>query len=267
MKELRAPKDLEATIAGESLFNDGVGVVVFFALVSLAGLGGVQAPLSLSPARVGLLFFREVGGGVLLGLGLGYLAFRMLKSINYHQLELLITLALVMFMYSLSFRLDVSGPIAVVVAGLLIGNHGKKFAMSEKTAEHVDAFWGMADDILNAVLFLLIGLEVFDTPLGTRVLGVALAAVPLALASRFLSVLVPIGLMRFKNNPKGLVPILTWGGLRGGLSVAMALSLPPLPEKGMILAATYGVVLFSVLAQGLTMRRLLNHYGLGRGKS
>ncbi len=262
LKELRAPKELEATIAGESLFNDGVGVVVFFALTSLAGIGGEGSALSLSPLYVFWLFLREVVGGVLLGLGLGYMAFRMLKSINYHQLELLITLALVMFMYSLSFRLGVSGPIAVVVAGLLIGNHGKRYAMSQKTAEHFDAFWGMMDDILNAVLFLLIGLKVFDTFVGGRNLLIGLGAVPVVLASRFLSVILPIRFIQWNESRRGIVSILTWGGLRGGLSIAMALSLPDLPEKDLILAATYGVVLFSVLVQGLTMRYLLNYYGV-----
>ena len=264
LKELHAPKDLEATIAGESLFNDGVGVVVFFALTSLAGIGGEGATLSPGFLQIVGLFFQEVIGGVLLGLGLGFLAFRMLKSINYHQLELLITLALVMFMYSLSFRLGVSGPIAVVVAGLLIGNYGKRYAMSQRTAEHVDAFWGMMDDILNAVLFLLIGLEVFGTQMGGRVMLAALVAVPMALVSRYLSVLLPIKILQWNKRQKGIVPILTWGGLRGGLSVAMALSLPVMPEKEMILIATYEVVLFSVLVQGLTMRSLLNHYGVGK---
>ena len=266
LKELRAPKDLEATIAGESLFNDGVSVVVFFALTSMAGIGakGENSALSIGILQVGWLFLWEVVGGVLLGLGLSYLAYRMLKSINYHQLELLITLALVMFTYSLSFVLGVSGPIAVVVAGLLIGNQGKRFAMSRKTAEHVDAFWGMVDDILNAVLFLLIGLMVFDTQVGFRTLLTALGAIPIALISRFFSVILPIQFFKWNKGQKGIVPILTWGGLRGGLSIAMALSLPILPEKNLILAATYGVVLFSVLFQGLTMRSLLNHYGVGQ---
>ncbi len=265
LKELHAPKDFEATIAGESLFNDGVAVVVFFALVSLAGLSGAgEAALSFHVLPLIVLFFQEVAGGVLLGLGLGYLAFRMLKSINYHQLELLITLALVMFTYSLSFRLGVSGPIAVVVAGLLTGNQGKRLAMSPKTVEHVDTFWGMVDDILNAVLFLLIGLEVFETVLSPRIMLTVLAAILIALLSRYLSVLLPVSLLHWHKARKGIVPILTWGGLRGGLSIAMALSLPAIPEKGMILAATYGVVLFSVLVQGLTMSRLLKHYGVGK---
>jgi len=264
LKELRAPKDLEATIAGESLFNDGVGVVVFFALTALAGIGDQGSSLSIGGLQVAWLFAQEVGGGVLLGLSLGYLAFRMLKSIDYHQLELLITLALVMFTYSLSFRLGVSGPIAVVVAGLLIGNHGRRFAMSPRTVEHVDSFWGMVDDILNAVLFLLIGLDIFDTHISPGLQLAALAAVPIALASRFLSVFLPLSVLRWNNNRRGITAILTWGGLRGGLSVAMALSLPDMPEKNLILAATYGVVLFSVLVQGLSMRRLLNHYGVGR---
>lgn len=263
LKELRAPKDLEATIAGESLFNDGVGVVVFLALTSLAGIGGGGES---SPAFFGVLqavwvFLREVAGGALLGWSLGYLAFRMLKSINYHQLELLITLALVMFTYSVSFLLGVSGPIAVVVGGLLIGNAGKRFAMSRKTAEHVDAFWGMVDDILNAVLFLLIGLMVFETVISPRILLVSLWVIPITLFSRFLSVLLPISVLHWNKSRKGIVPILTWGGLRGGLSISMAISLPALPEKDLILSATYGVVLFSVLVQGLTMRPLLRHYG------
>src|SRR5665213_234752 len=264
LKELKAPKGLDATIAGESLFNDGVGVVIFLALISLAGLGSDGSHLDIGAAHIAGLFFQEVVGGVLLGLGLGYLAFRMLKSIDYYQLELLITLALVMFTYSLSFRLGVSGPIAVVVAGLLIGNYGRRLAMSPKTSEHVDAFWGMADDILNAVLFLLIGLDIFDTHIGLSVLLKALAAIPIALASRFLSVFLPMGFLPWSKHQKGIVPILTWGGLRGGLSVAMALSLPDLLEKDLILAATYAVVFFSVLAQGLSIKKLLSHYGLGK---
>ncbi|MEO8071545.1 MAG: cation:proton antiporter, partial [Acidobacteriota bacterium] len=159
LKELDAPKSLEVQIAGESLFNDGIGVVVFYALVSLAGLGAASAPhLHLDTLGLARFFLREVVGGAALGLIFGFVGFRALRSIDDHPLELLITLALVMFLYLLAFWVDVSGPIAVVVAGLLIGNPGRRLAMSRRTRDHIDAFWGMLDAILNAVLFLLIGL-------------------------------------------------------------------------------------------------------------
>jgi Na+:H+ antiporter len=267
LKELRAPKSLEAQIAGESLFNDGVGVVVFFALVSMAGLSDPAGGAEVSGEPAGLLVFfvREVAGGAALGLGLGYVGYRALKSLNDHPLELLITLALVMFMYSLSFWIHVSGPIAVVLAGLLIGNPGRKFAMSDRTREHVDAFWSMVDEILNAVLFLLLGLEVFAVPLGRDAVVLGLVAVPIALVARFVSVAVPVTAMRIRGRfIRGIVPVLTWSGLRGGISVAMVLSLPHFPAKSLLLAATYAIVVFSILIQGLTVRRVLVHYGVGR---
>ncbi len=270
LKELRADKDLETNIVGESLFNDGVGVVVFFVLASLAGLGGgaEAGHTEISFSGVAVLLFSEVAGGVLLGLGLGYTAYRALKSIDYHQLELLITLALVMFMYSLSFWLHVSGPIAVVVAGLFIGNHGKRIAMSPRTTEHVDAFWEMVDEILNAVLFLLIGLEVFALQLREQALLAALLVVPIVLAARLVSVAIPITALRwFRKYTRGIVPILTWGGLRGGISVALVLSLPSFPAKDLLLTATYAVVLFSVLVQGLSLRRVFTYYGVGKPAS
>ena len=264
LKELRAPSDLEAQIAGESLFNDGIAVVVFFAMVSLAGLSGSGAAVSVGAAGLLQFFVREVAGGIGLGLGLGYLGYRALKSINERSLELLITLALAMFLYSLSFWIHVSGPIAVVVAGLLIGNPGRTFAMSVRTREHVDAFWSMIDEILNAVLFLLLGLQVLTVPTGGRVIGAALLAIPIALVARLLSVGVPVTAMRFRANfVRGIIPILTWSGLRGGISVAMALSLPRFPARDLVLACTYAVVVFSILIQGLTVRRLLVHYRVG----
>jgi Na+:H+ antiporter len=265
LKELRAPRSLEAQIAGESLFNDGVGVVVFFALVSMAGLADPAGRAEMSEP-VGLLtfFVREVAGGAALGLGLGYVGYRALKSLNDHPLELLITLALVMFMYSLSFWIHVSGPIAIVLAGLLIGNPGRKFAMSDRTREHVDAFWRMVDEILNAVLFLLLGLEVFAVPIGPEAIILGVAAVPIALFARFVSVGVPVTAMSVRGRfIRGLVPVLTWSGLRGGISVAMVLSLPHFPAKNLLLAATYAIVVFSILVQGLTVRRVLVHYGVG----
>src|SRR3954454_2038908 len=264
LKELQAPRDLEVQIAGESLFNDGIGVVLFFAMTSLAGLspGGPGGTLG----AVGLLefFAREVAGGVALGLGLGYLGYRALKSINDAATELLITLALAMFVYSLSFWIHVSGPIAVVVAGLLIGNPGRQFAMTARTREHVDAFWSMIDEILNAVLFLLIGLQVLGIRGEAHTLGAALLAIPIALLARFVSVAAPVAAMTLRGRfVNGIVPILTWSGLRGGLSVAMALSLPHFPGRNAVLACTYAVVVFSILVQGLTVRRVLVHYRVG----
>jgi len=266
LKELKAPRSLEAQIAGESLFNDGIAVVVFFALVSIAGLAGVAQieAITVNAAGLARFFLQEVVGGAALGLGLGYVGYRALKSIDDHPLELLITLALVMFMYALSFWIHVSGPIAVVLAGLLIGNPGRQFAMSENTREHVDAFWQMVDEILNAVLFLLLGLEVFAVQVGPTAIVVSVLIVPVALAARFVSVSLPIAAMSLRGGyRRGLVPVLTWSGLRGGISVAMVLSLPRFPARDYLLACTYAVVVFSILVQGLTVRRVLVHYGVG----
>jgi Na+:H+ antiporter len=268
LKELKAPRRLASQIAGESLFNDGMGVVLFFALMSLTGLGAEMtgAPhVGAGLSGLATFFAREVAGGVGVGLTLGYVAYRALKSVDEHSLELLITLALVMFTYSLSFWIHVSGPIAVVVAGLLIGNPGRRFAMSDNTREHIDAFWQMIDGILNAVLFLLIGMEVFAVPSGWRPLAAGAIVIPVALVGRFVSLTAPVAAMKLRGRlVRGIVPILTWGGLRGGISVAMALSLPPLAGRDVLLACTYAIVVFSILVQGLTMRRLLSYYGVGR---
>jgi CPA1 family monovalent cation:H+ antiporter len=265
LRELSAPESLEAQIAGESLFNDGVGVVVFLALISLvAPHTGQPAHVILTGTSVAIFFLQEVGGGVLLGLAAGSAGYHALKQIDDHPLELLITLAIATGVYAASFHLEVSGPIAVVVAGLFIGNPGRHLAMSRETREHVDAFWRLMDYILNSVLFLLIAIQVFGVPQGFAALKAALISIPIALFGRLVSVAAPVTAMRLRAKfMRGLVPILTWSGLRGGISIALALSLPPIADKGYLLAATYAVVVFSTLVQGLTMRRLLVWYGVG----
>ncbi len=191
-------------------------------------------------------------------LAIGWLTYRMLKQVNNYQVEILITLALVMGGYALADTLHVSGPIAMVVAGLLIGNHGRMLAMSDTTREHLDMFWELVDEILNAVLFVLIGLEVLVLTFTQQYLLAGLVAIPMVLLARFISVGVPISLLRrVRTFSPHVVKILTWGGLRGGISVALALSLPQSPARGVIVAMTYIVVVFSILVQGLTIGRLI----------
>ncbi len=258
LKTIRIPRLLEAKIAGESLFNDGVGVVVFTIIVALA-VGGAHGEVGVSDAV--LLFVGEAFGGALLGLATGYLAYFAMRVIDEHNLEVLITLALVFCTYAIALHTHLSGPIAVVIAGLFIGNHGAKFAMSENTREHVFQFWELSDEILNSVLFLLIGLEVLVIGAAFGYVGIGLAAIPLVLAARWISVAIPIGLLAVREKfTRGAIATLTWGGLRGGISVALALSLPESEYKPPILAATYAVVVFSIIVQGLTMKPLVARF-------
>ena len=253
LRTSRVPKSLEIEIAGESLFNDGIGIVAFVILLELA-----TGARSVSTGHVGWLFAREAIGGGLFGFGIGYVAYRMLKSIDNYQAELLITIALVMGGYSLARVFHVSGPIAIVVAGLLIGNQGRLLAMSENTRHHLDIFWQLVDEILNAVLFVLIGLEVLVLPFSRQHFLAALIIIPVVVLSRLAAVGVPVSLLRpYMTFSPGAIRIMTWAGLRGGISVALALSLPLGPERDGILAITYAVVIFSILVQGLTIGKLV----------
>ncbi len=249
LRSAGAPKNLELVISGESLFNDGVGVVMFVVLLQ-AAVGG-QWPGSLEVATLAL---HEAGGGVLLGLALGYVTYRMLKSIDSYQVEVLITLAAVLGGYALASRLHVSGPLAMVVAGLIIGNRGRALAMSDTTRLHHDLFWVLLDGILNAVLFVLIGMEILLIPLGGTMLLAGAVMIVVVLLARLVTVGTPIALFRKRFGlPTGSWRVLTWGGLRGGISVALVLSLPAGLERQILLGITYAIVVFSILVQGLTV--------------
>ncbi len=265
LREANLQKTLETKIAGESLFNDGVGYVVFLILIGLAfpGADGHGAHGETNQvAAAARLFFQEAVGGAVLGVVLGWLTFRVMRLIDDYALEVLITLGLAFGGYELAVALHVSAPIMAVCAGLLIGDVGAKHGMSAQTREYVDAFWKLIDEILNAVLFLMIGFEVFAVAFSMDTLYAGTLAIALALVARFAAVAVPVLLLRpFRSFSRGVVPIMTWGGLKGGISVALALSLPEGEWKATILAATYLVVLFSIIVQGLTVARLASRFG------
>ncbi|MBE0621134.1 MAG: sodium:proton antiporter [Burkholderiales bacterium] len=249
LKSAGAPKELELVIAGESLFNDGVGVVIFSLL-----LGMLVSGVTPTPGQGLEMLLHEAGGGLLFGLALGYVTFRLLKSVDNYQVEVLLTLAAVTGGYALASGLHVSGPLAMVVAGLIIGNHGRALAMSDTTRRYLDMFWELVDVILNAILFVLIGMEVLLVAFSVRELIAAGVAVAVTLSARLLTAGLPVGLLRRAFDlPRGSWKVLTWGGLRGGISVALALSLPAGAERNTVVALTYSVVVFSILAQGLSI--------------
>ena len=250
LKSAGAPKDLEITIAGESLFNDGVGVVLFALLLEIVA-GGQSPTLSHGLG----LFLEEAGGGIVFGLVLGYVTYRMLKSIDEYQVEILLTLAAVMGGYALANRLHVSGPLAMVVGGLMIGNQGRALAMSDTTRDHLDMFWELLDQILNSALFVLRGLQITLIHFAPNTVLAVVLVILVTLGARLISVGVPLLALRAVINlPRGGWKILVWGGLRGGISVALALSLPAGPARDLILTLTYCVVVFSIVGQGSSMR-------------
>ncbi len=253
LKKAGAPKSLEIKIAGESLFNDGIGVVIFTVLLGIAA-GGTEPTVG----SIGFLFFQEAIGGIVFGLVTGYITFSMLRTVDNYQVEIMLTLALVMGGYALAHALHLSGPIAMVVAGLLIGNHGRQHAMSDATQFRLDNFWELVDEILNAVLFVIIGLEVLVLSFKLEYMLISLAIIPLVLGVRFVSVAFPVKLLsRLRSFSPRVVEIMTWGGLRGGISIALALSLPLGFEREVILTITYLVVAFSILVQGLTVSQVV----------
>jgi CPA1 family monovalent cation:H+ antiporter len=263
LKSLGAPRHLEVQIAGESLFNDCVGVVAFLALLQFGGrpmpdAGGLALDLL-------VLVAREVLGGAALGLVLGLLAYTMLKRIDNYQVEILISLALVTGGYAWAERLHLSAAITAVTAGLLVGNQGRAFAMSDRTRQHLDTFWELVDEILNALLFVLLGLEVLALPLRREYVVAGVLAVPAVLLARFVATGLSMQLVRVVTSPAlpHAVKLLTWGGLRGGLPVALALVLRdhlPARQADLLLVMTYFVVVFSILVQGLSMKPLVRLY-------
>lgn len=262
LRQAGVPKGMEIKIAGESLFNDGVAVVAYLGLFEIA-----TGKAEFDPVHLAEMFLWEAVGGAAVGFALAWVTYRMLRSVDHYQVEVMLSLALVAGGYALVNRLHMSGPIAMVVAGLLIGNLGRAYAMSPEVLDHMDKFWELLDELLNAVLFVLIGLEVLALAFTGRQLVLGLAAIPIVLAARLVSVAPAIAVLRRKGRfARYTVRVLTWGGLRGGVSVALALGIPreaggePVGERDALLAMTYVVVVFSILVQGLTLGPLVKRW-------
>jgi CPA1 family monovalent cation:H+ antiporter len=255
LKKAGIPKSLETKIAGESLFNDGVAVVIFLVLFKLADSGdAVNIPDALE------LFGVEAGGGLALGLILGYLGYKLIKSIDHYQTEVLVTLAVVMGGYTIALLTHVSGPLAMVVAGLILGNPAKEKGMSVITADYVDKFWELIDEIMNGILFVFIGLQFIEVNYTPRIEIIAAIAVLVNLLARFVSIWIPAQIIRWKEPiTLNTIKVLTWGGLRGGISIALALSLKPEFGRDIWLSFTYVIACFSIFVQGLTVSKMKYH--------
>ena len=257
IKNTNIPRETEIVISGESLFNDGIGVVVFLTLMEVVR-GGVE---NLNAASVGMLFLQEVIGGLTLGLVIGYLAHLLIKNIEHYQTEVLLTLALVMVCDEVAGLIHVSAPLAVVVAGLFFGNRVSHSDMSKISRDYSNKFWELIDEFLNAFLFVMIGLQLINMPYLLTYLPIGLLAIITLLLARWISVIIPISFLKDKQlyNHK-TAAIVTWGGLRGGLSVALALSLPENEYKELIISITYIIVVFSIIVQGLTTEKLVKKF-------
>lgn len=258
LKKAKLSKEIETNIVGESLFNDGIGVVIFATLLQISTVG-VE---NFGAADVAMLFLKEAAGGIVAGLVIGFIGYRLMKSIDHFQTEILISLAMVMGGYSFCHYIHVSGPLAMVAAGIMTGNRGKAHAMSDVTRDYLGKFWEVTDEILNAILFLLIGLEIVAVNFKSGYLVTGLLAALLIVVARFISLFFPALVFRI-NKTLGIktLSIMTWGGLRGGISIALALSLPVSPYKDVIVSITFVVVLFSILAQGFTIENVIAKLG------
>jgi CPA1 family monovalent cation:H+ antiporter len=255
LRKAKIPPTLEMKISGESLFNDGVAIVVFITISEIIN-AGIQ---NITLMQIGWLFIKEACGGILFGVALGYIGFWALRSIDNYIVEVLITLAIVMGGYLLSDYLHVSGPLAMVAAGIITGNKSMEEGMSDITRDYLDKFWEMMDEVLNAILFLLIGFQMLVIPFSLTMLWLGCVSIIIVLLARFISVVIPITFLRYKKTfEKNAVWILTWGGLRGGISVALALSLPASALNQEFVSITYIIVLFSIVVQGLTIGRVAN---------
>jgi len=251
-KKIGAPKSLEVCVAGESLFNDGVGIVIFLTLYQLT-FNHIQVTWQ----NVSMLFLEQAIGGIAYGIVLGLIAHHFMQRVNEHKIAILITLAVATGGYTLALAMHISGPLAMVVAGIFVGNKARHNKNESKTHEALEMFWEVIDELLNAVLFLLIGFELLTIHISDYRLIAVVIAIPLVLFVRLITVAIPMQFFQLRRNHEPYtVSILTWGGLRGGLAVALALALPPSQYRDLIMTMTYGVVLFAVIVQGLTIKSL-----------